>query len=354
MNINAGSMGGRFPDFGSAHLEVLSILINNSCNLHCQHCYLKSHAEESLGHDEWLRVFKSVFRDLAPSILCFAGREPLLDSKSVAIWSDAIKLRDQLQTSQSRRTAIGFITNGMSALTHADKILSRPPDYIDVSIDGLPETHDRIRGAGAFDALEPNLRWLIDRFPDRIWVTHTLLGCNLDDLPAFVSFLHREFGLSNFALGLYHEQSNADPALSLLGRINRIPQIIRELGEIAIDGPVEVIIELGCDQIGEVKDLQRMGWRPPIQGGSSDSKRLSNGLVFRINSSSIPTGLWHSVRISSGGCWLAAEDMLYPSEYSKRAVVNMRNCEYNTCQAYEMGLQLLQQEKSMMQASCFA
>jgi len=40
-NIMAGSLGGLFPRLSTDRLEVVSIVLNNVCNLHCQHCYLE-------------------------------------------------------------------------------------------------------------------------------------------------------------------------------------------------------------------------------------------------------------------------------------------------------------------------
>jgi len=338
MNIMAGSLGGRFPDLSSNRLEVLSVLINDICNLHCQHCYLNSHSERHLQFEEWLRFFSSVFSDLAPSVLCIAGQEPLVDAESVALWSAAIGLRDRLQPPESRQTAIGLITNGTLVERHGDAILAAPPDYIDVSIDGLPESHDRIRGPGAFAVLAPNLRWLTAKLPKRVWVTHTLFGSNIDELPSFVEFLHHEFGLSRFALGLYRDLPHGEPSLSLRGHLLRFGEAIEGLGGITIKGSVQVILDLGYDQGAEAEALQRLEWEPPTRGGSSDLRLLCNGLVLRINSISIPTGLWHSVRVSSGGYWLAAEDLLVPADYAKRAVTNLRSCDYDTRRAYEIGL----------------
>jgi MoaA/NifB/PqqE/SkfB family radical SAM enzyme len=203
-NIMAGSLGGLFPNLSMERLEVLSVVLNNSCNLRCRHCYLEPESHEPfLNREEWCTFFTSVFRDLVPSVVSFAGKEIFSDHSSVGLLFEAIQTRDRLQRGAARRTHIGVITNGTLLHRFRERILECPADHIDVSVDGLPPVHNEIRGPGAFDQLAPNLHWLTEAFPDRVWLTHTLFTQNVRGLPEFVTFYERMFGQRRFSLGLY-------------------------------------------------------------------------------------------------------------------------------------------------------
>lgn len=62
-NLMAGSLNNNFQRLEDDRPEVISILINNSCNLHCRHCYLQTHPQDKyLTNDQWMIFF----------LLCFA------------------------------------------------------------------------------------------------------------------------------------------------------------------------------------------------------------------------------------------------------------------------------------------
>ena len=346
MNLNAGSLGGCFPRLDSKRLEILSILINDECNLNCRHCYLSEYKDKSLRFSEWIKVFTGIFKDLSPSILCIAGKEPFFDSKSVTLWSSIIELRNHIQSSASRRTKIGLITNGMLINEFSDSILRTPPDYIDVSVDGIPEIHDQIRGAGTFDAMAPNLLWLSKKLPDRIWLTHTLFNNNIDKLPSFLEYFAREFRVYHFAVGFYREVPNSDNSLSLVGHLTKFINAIKSIEHIKVNHPIKVILELGFDQLNETAALMKIVGDSFKNNWGSKTIRLGKYITLKINYSSIPTGLWHSVRLSSSGGWISSEDMMLAREYSNRAVTNLRQCGLNAKNAYLIGLKhLLRNEK---------
>ncbi|MBE7445171.1 MAG: radical SAM protein [Planctomycetia bacterium] len=120
-------------------LQVVSLAINDTCNLRCRHCYLQTAQTQIsiLSDHEWLYLADSLFTYISPSVLAFVGKEPLLNFQSVKLISAVIQLRDTIQTSKHNRTDIGLLTNGMSLLRFSDILLANPPDYLDISVDGL-------------------------------------------------------------------------------------------------------------------------------------------------------------------------------------------------------------------------
>ena len=338
MNLNAGSLGGVFPRLDSNRLEVISLLINDKCNLNCRHCYLAGYNDESMSIGEWMKVCTGIFKDLSPSILCIAGKEPFFNIQSVELWSSIIELRNQFQPPTSRNTKIGLITNGMNIDRFYETLLQYPPDYLDVSVDGKPEVHDQIRGVGSFDSLKPNLLWLSKNLPERIWITHTLFNNNINEFPAFIKFFVSEYRISQFAIGLFRESTFSDNYLSLGGDISRIVNTFKSLKDIVFGKPITMVLELGFDQLPAIMAFMKLSDRNSLETWGTISLKLSDCLTLQVNYSTIPTGLWHSVRISASGHWLSAEDMLFPLDYNNRAVINLHDCAFDVYKAYDHGL----------------
>lgn len=341
MNIMAGSLGGLFPRLSSGRLEVVSIVLNNVCNLRCRHCYLEPiPGEPVLAREEWLAFFRSLFDDLAPTVVSFAGKEVFAEAGSADLLFEAIGLRDRLQAHRGKRTHIGVITNGTLLHRFQTELVACPPDHFDVSIDGLPEFHDEVRGPGAFARLEPNLRWLVAAFPDHVWVTHTIFGPNLRAIPRFVEFCVASFGLRRFSLGFYRPlaYTRSDLALTESDRLAFVITVLRRLAQAEFAGPVEVVIEFGTEFLDQLQRLEDAGWVNSAAPISSTAHLFDNGLTLRINVCRVPVGLWRAVRVTPEGYWLAAEDLIEAREYAGRAATRLRDHAFDSRLAYEAGL----------------
>lgn len=320
-------------------LEILSLLINNSCNLACKHCYLHSHElAKRLAPTEWQRFLTSAFTALRPSVVCFAGKEVFVDEDSAAILLDAVKLRNACQP-QDRQTQIGVMTNGALLHQYRAQLDETSPDYWDVSVDGLPAMHDSIRGAGAFAQLAPNLAWLLERAADRVWLTHTLFETNLNSLPDFVSHYATQFGVRNFSVGFYQQLANTEASLALTDQQYHelIFRVLPRLATIPLSERITVRMEFDLEQLQIIPLLIATGWAEPNRAIAFRSHEFDNGLTLRIDTVAKPIGLWRSVGVSAEGDWLSTEDVLYPRERAK-AVANVRDHDYDAVQLYGAGL----------------
>jgi len=340
-NIMAGSINGRFMKDVRRELTVLSVLINNYCNLKCKHCYLQARKFDTyLKPSEWEKFFISVFIDNKPDTLCFAGKEVFFNQESAEILFNAVRLRDHIQ-GQYKKTQIGVITNGTLLMNYRDSILQTPPDYFDISIDGLPHLHDEIRGKGSFEITEKNLKWLIRNFTGNIWITHTILQNNLQTLPEFVCFMHKHFGIAKFSIGLYKEKVYTEAGLKLSQDDvrNLFDSTIHKLEKLKLHSSVEIIMEMDHTQNEFIPILLESGWVQKSNLLSSTSHHLSDRLKLTFNVAHIPVGLWRSVRVTPEGYWLAAEDLMEVKKYNELAVANLRDFDFNSDKLYESGLQ---------------
>jgi MoaA/NifB/PqqE/SkfB family radical SAM enzyme len=337
-NILAGSLNGKFGVKPARSLAVLSLVVNNRCNLNCRHCYFQVEREtRQMTTDEWLQLLDSAYRKLEPTTVTFAGREIFAEPQSAELFISAIRLLRQQRP--KRRTEIGVITNATLLEPYREQLLTHPPDYFDVSVDGLQAQHDAIRGAGAWDQVALQLHWLQDQFGS-VWLTPTLNSANLSALPEMISFYRKEFGVRRFSVGFYVPMvyTDLDLGLSIKDFHFFTDDILIALEQLKGVSDVEIVIELDENQKHLIRYLQAAGYLK--NGGDiySEDFLLDNGLNLTFNIARIPVGLWRSVRISANGGWIAAEDMLRVNEYDRLAVAWASDMNYDAEKLYQAGL----------------
>lgn len=164
------------------------------CNLRCLHCYSGSEDKEYPG-ELTTEEAREVIRDLAEfgvSVLIFSGGEPLLRR-------DIFELAS-LASSEGIKTVLS--TNGtLITESIAEKIKKAGFSYVGVSLDGVSEVHDRVRGVGgAFANTVRGIRNLM-KIGVRVGVRFTITRYNYREIPAVFDFVERE-GISR--LCFYH------------------------------------------------------------------------------------------------------------------------------------------------------
>jgi len=154
---------------GVVPLQSVSIRITQGCNLHCLHCYASGGTKEKneLNYSEVLELLKGL-KKLGVIRIFFTGGEPFLRKDFIDILKSADKLGFSIYLS----------TNG-TLLTEANirQLKSIKIKRFQVSIDGVRETHDVLRGmTGAFDLAIKNIkliRKLMPKLPMTVAMTLT-------------------------------------------------------------------------------------------------------------------------------------------------------------------------------------
>lgn len=150
---------------------ILGLALTNRCNLRCRHCRIPARSSRDSGFLEITGVLDA-YRERGGRCLYLEGGEPFL-------WHDGEhRLEDVVQYAHD----IGFLavivyTNGMLSLeTSADTVF--------VSVDGLEETHDALRGR-SFERVRRNL----DRTSHRsLYVNFTINSVNRHEIEAFCTY----------------------------------------------------------------------------------------------------------------------------------------------------------------------
>lgn len=118
-------------------LRVLQLHVSRRCNLACAHCYSSSGPD----HVDELPVplWRGVIDDAAAAgynVVGFSGGEPLMFKP----------LRELLLHARGRGLLTTVTTNGMLLDTRRIAMLQGAAGLVAISLDGTPESHDRMRG----------------------------------------------------------------------------------------------------------------------------------------------------------------------------------------------------------------
>ncbi len=148
------------------------------CNLECAMCpFWRREDENLLSVDDEVRMMKTLVR-AGVSFLGFEGGEPLLRRDLPEILAES---RPRFHTS--------LVTNGW-LLSNRIRDIAPHLDMIFVSLDGIGDLHDRLRGIpGSFDRAVEGIRSARGRVP--VAINSTITNDNLDDTEKIVALAER-------------------------------------------------------------------------------------------------------------------------------------------------------------------
>jgi MoaA/NifB/PqqE/SkfB family radical SAM enzyme len=147
------------------------VKLTHDCNLKCRHCPFWARSGESLSFQAAVSAMRTL-HEWGVRITIIEGGEPFL-------WRDGERrLEDVVAEARKLYFSVGVTTNGTFAIeTEADVVW--------VSIDGLKETHERIRGR-CFDRVVANIE--ASSHP-QIYAHVTINTLNREEIPELVEFL---------------------------------------------------------------------------------------------------------------------------------------------------------------------
>jgi len=163
--------------------RIVQIHATRRCNLRCSHCYSVSGPEERTELNSALLINAiNTARDNGFNVVGFSGGEPL-------VYKDLTKVLD---AARERKMVTTVTTNGMMLTKRNVSRLKGRANLIAISIDGRPESHNRIRNhPQAFSKMSKNLENLRDaEIP--FGFIFTLTQHNLDELEWITEFAIEE------------------------------------------------------------------------------------------------------------------------------------------------------------------
>ncbi len=147
------------------------IKLSHDCNLKCEHCPFWERQGPSLSFEAAVASMREL-RRLGVRIAIIEGGEPFM-------WkSGGHGLGDVIAEARKLFFSVGVTTNGTFPI-------DVDADVVWVSVDGLRETHDRIRGR-SFDRVMANIKASVH---PRIYAHLTINALNCDEIPALIEYL---------------------------------------------------------------------------------------------------------------------------------------------------------------------
>lgn len=161
--------------------------VTPACNLRCSHCYYDAGTgaaggAEALDTAEALAVIADLAAFRVP-VLLFSGGEPLLRPDLPELIGRAVELGIRAVVS----------TNGTLITPERARMLrDLGVGYIGVSLDGVGESHDRMRGVpGAFQMALQGIRNCL-AVGQRVGLRFTMTRQNVGELPAIFDLIEQE------------------------------------------------------------------------------------------------------------------------------------------------------------------
>ncbi len=172
---------------------IASLHITSKCNLRCVHCP-DSVTEESTEYIEpstsqWLTIMEDLKERGIIGLIIWGG-EPMM-----------LPRIEEIMDYANKNFITSFHTNGMTDFSHIKA------NTIFVSLDGMKETNDKIRGKGTFDKIIEN----INKYPDKskIIIAYTITSMNDGDVHMAIPFV-KKLGVS-IGFQSYYTEDPDDP-----------------------------------------------------------------------------------------------------------------------------------------------
>jgi len=272
---------GRYPLLGTDRLRELWFHITDTCNMTCNHCLVSSspQAGNKLPAGRIAEIAGQA-TDLGCRIFALTGGEPL-------VHPDFEPIVDGLLADGESRVVV--LTNGV-LLERYETALDRWPSdrfHLQVSVDGLPQNHERLRGAHSFDKLLSQLRRLESRGVP-FTVSMCVMDQNRSEMPDVVEFA-ADVGATNVHFLWYFVRGRgaADFATlpgELFSYLRQAAGVARERG-ITIDN-IESCRSQVFSPSGTIHDGSNSGWESVALG--PDGKLYPSPALVGISSLGTP------------------------------------------------------------------
>ena len=186
---------GRAAFLDTERLDELWFHVTDRCDLACRHCLFSCGPKDAPELPaERILDYAAQAHALGTRVFALTGGEPLIHREFPRLIEGLLDLPG---------SDVVILTNGMSLRSHAEFLLRMPRERLhwQVSIDGLQESHDHMRGKNAFAKLGHQIDWLREEgWP--FTVSTCIDRGNMDEMPRLVE-MAAEMGASALHLMWY-------------------------------------------------------------------------------------------------------------------------------------------------------
>lgn len=161
----------------------ISMNITKKCNLRCKQCFTESgiKMENELNTNEIFSLFDQM-REIGTFFICLGGGEPLTRTD----------LLDILEYGNNKQLAVSVVSNGLLLTKkYIEELNTKNLDTFWVSLDGLEENHEFLRGKGTFSKTMDALELLKDNFTGKKAIRVTLNKRNFEEYPELIKIAEK-------------------------------------------------------------------------------------------------------------------------------------------------------------------
>lgn len=228
-------------------INSISIDITYKCNLRCKHCYNHS-GDHNFGisemtDEQYMNLVKDISKLYVESI-CICGGETLLRFDLACKMAKYLK-----ENSLNKNVCVNMVTNGLLLNEDKAKKIKNSGFYlIQISVDGLRESHEWLRGVkGSYDKAISAIK-LLRKYGIKVAVSCAPSKHNKDEFNQLCRILD-ELGVSDFRV----------QPMMILGRAHNIRNELLNYNEYMVLGR----------KLKEIKVLENLNmnveWGDPLQ-----------------------------------------------------------------------------------------
>ena len=164
--------------------------ITQKCDLHCRHCYDRSD-QSDFPLEQGVRLLDQMrdfcLKNHVYGQISFSGGNPFLHPYFFALYQAAVE----------RNLTVAILGNPVAEERLQELIAITPPAFYQVSLEGLKDHNDEIRGAGNFDAVGAFIKVLRrHKIPSRVMLT--LTENNISEVLPLTEFLRDKVDLFTY------------------------------------------------------------------------------------------------------------------------------------------------------------
>ncbi len=224
-------------------INDVTIEITNHCQLHCRHCGIWSEKERhDIKASCVIRMLRELLERYRIYFISLTGGEPFLHSQCGSLLRALSTFCEHGEIS-----GFGVYTNA-ACTERIQKALSVLGDSMcgmemGISIDGLKDTHDLLRGSGAYDRTMQTVKWIVENFRKSIeielkFTINSLNYAQLIDVYRLARDLQVKFSpklMESQVLNYYHRSFTNDTGQLAHLSPEMVEQVCRQIETILRD-----------------------------------------------------------------------------------------------------------------------
>ncbi|MBS9387340.1 MAG: radical SAM protein [Dolichospermum sp. BR01] len=308
----------------------LELGIGNTCGLQCQHCFLGYESGSMISQLTpmvvLLNTVTKMIEQMGTRLIAVTDRDALTPNRSIPLFEHIAKLRIKYAPIK-----MGGVTNGLAIDKFADKLELIQLDYLDISLDGLRDEHDLIRGKGKFDLVLKNLRIAVERqLAKRVIVATTLHRFNDDSVIKLIHKLIIEEGIQWFDIGPLMAVKMQKYQLQSKDIVEFLDSLSQSLQPLKLSKSVTILVEICAYCAAFIPALIESSWLIPEEirqdeyGHLYQNIYINDSITITLRPELIPEYWRHTLRISSDGYVIGGCEPLTQIDYTQLAISNIQ------------------------------